>query len=297
MKKITLITALLLFSLVSNAQRFKEVVMWEVETRNGDILFGISETKDGADAIMYNFQKRNANSIHDITSHAVDYKFTTVPVEHANDNPVSRFKSMLGGKSYRIYSDQALKDFKVAKRKGSNALVAYYTNVKQTNGKIANTYNRKTSKTITSKSKSFQKVVLWEVETRIDGLLFGVSSTKDEADEIMADFQKRNANSKYDISRYPARYKFTTVSVKNQSNNPIDVFKSYTKGKQYKVLSAEDLKSLEIAKNEGLDAGVDFYVNARGADRSFVVKRLKSIMTDFDEYRIQSSKYLAATVD
>ncbi len=297
MKKITLITALLLFSLVSNAQRFKEVVMWEVETRNGDILFGISETKDGADAIMYNFQKRNANSKHDITSHAVEYKFTTVPVEHSNDNPVNRFKSLLGGKSYRIYSDQSLKDFKVAKRKGSNALVAYYTNVKQTNGKIANTYNRKTSKTITSESKSFQKVVLWEVETRIDGLLFGVSSTKDEADEIMADFQKRNANSKYDISRYPARYKFTTVSVKNQGDNPVDVFKSYTKGKQYKVLSAEDLKSIEIAKNEGLDAGVDFYVDARGADRGFVTKRLKDIMTNFDEYRIQTSKYLAATVD
>lgn len=295
MKKITLITAILLFSLNSHAQRFYEAAMWEVETRNGSILFGISETKDGADAVMLDFQKRNADTKYDITSHAAKYKFTTIPIKHANDNPVKKFKSQMGGKSYRIFSGEALKDFEIAKRNGSSALIAYYTDIKKPNKKVA---NRRTSTTVTkNRSKSYQKFVLWEVETRIDGLLFGVAATKDEADQIMADFQKRNANSKYDISRYPAKYKITTVSVQNSNDNPIDIFKSHTKGKLYKVLSAEDIKGLEIAKNKGLNAGVDYYVNVRGADRNFVVKRLKGIITNLDKFRIESSGYLAASTD
>lgn len=302
MKKIPIIAALLLFSYNIYAQRYREIVMWEVETRMGELLFGISETKDGADVVMYNFQKRNADTKYDITNHPAKYNFTTVPVEHANDNPIDNFKSKMGGKLYKVLSKEAIVDFKIAKSKGSAALVAYYlgtktrqTETKQTETKVIS--NVATTNTqIKNNKKIYQEIVLWEVETRIDGLLFGIAKTKDEADAVMADFQKRNANSKYDISRYPAKYKFITVQINDLNENPINKFKSYA-GKAYKVLSVEDLKGIEIAKRKGLEAGVNYYVDIRGADRSFATKRLKGIMKNLDAYRIQSSGYLASTVD
>ena len=147
-----------------------------------------------------------------------------------------------------------------------------------------------------SNAQRFREVVKWEVETRIGGLLFGISETKDGADVVMRDFQKRNADSKYDITSHPAKYKFTTVSVDDADENPVDNFKSHTSGKAYKVLSAEDIKSVDIAKRKGLDAGIEYYVGARGADRNFVKNRLNKLLNNFEEYRINSggSRFLVS---
>ena len=289
----------MLFSFNTNAQRFSEVVMWEVETRSAGLLFGISETKDKADAVMLDFQKRNADTKYDITSQPAKYKFTTVPKENANDNPIANFKSQMGGKLYKVFHKEDIKDFEIAKSKGSAALVAYYLNSKKTDTKIVSNNSDAVSVSSQSKSseKNSQKYVLWEVETRIDGLLFGVAMSKDEADAVMLDFQKRNADTKYDISRYPAKYKFSSAPIKNEKENPVTIFKSYTKGKAYKVLSAEDIKGIEIAKSKGFDSGVDYYVKVRGADRGFVVKRLKDLLTNLSKFRIKSSTYLAASND
>lgn len=148
-----------------------------------------------------------------------------------------------------------------------------------------------------SNAQRYREIVMWQVETRMGGLLFGISETKDGADAVMFDFQRRNADSKYDITSHPAKYKFTTVPVKDLNENPVEQFKLLAKGKPYKVLSAEDIKGIEIAKRKGLDAGVDYYVDVRGADRDFVKNRLKGIMTNLDAYRIQSDTYLATTAD
>lgn len=299
MKKITTVVVLILFSFNINAQRFSEIVMWEVETRSAGLLFGISETKDKADVVMLDFQKRNANTKYDITSQPAKYKFTTVPKKNANDNPVDNFKSQMGGKLYKVFYKEDIKDFEIAKSEGSAALIAYCLDSKKTDTKIASNDNDAVSVSSQSNTseKNYQKYVLWEVETRIDGLLFGVAMSKDDADAVMLDFQKRNADTKYDISRYPAKYKFSSAPIQNQKENPVTIFKSYTKGRAYKVLSAEDIKGIEIAKSKGFDSGVDYYVGVRGADRDFVVKRLKNLLTNLSKFRIKPSSYLAASSD
>ncbi len=304
MKKATLIVIFLLFGFSIHAQRNQEIVMWEVETRQAGILFGICETKDGADVVMFNFQKRNKNSDYDISDHPAKYKFTTVPVKSFDDNPVDNFKSQLGGKSYKIFPKNSIEGFENAKLKGNDALITYYLNTNKTNTIITSTAGNQTINTDGASEENNdvntnQEIVLWEVETRIDGVLFGISKTKDNADAIMLDFQKRNANTIYDISRYPAKYKFTTINIKNSKEDPVALFKSYTKGREYKVLSAEDIKGIEIAKRKGLNEGVDYYVDVRGADKAFVKKRLNDLLTNFDEFRIKSpgDKYLATTAD
>ena len=144
------------------------------------------------------------------------------------------------------------------------------------------------------------EIVKYEVETRLGGLLFGIAETKDGADAVMLDFQKRNKGSKYDISDHPVKYKFTTVPVKSFDNahNPVTKFKYYA-GKAYKVLSAEDIKGVDIAKRKGIDAGVDYYVEVRGAERGFVEDRLKNILIHLDEFRIKppQDRYLAVSSD
>ena len=102
MKNFTLLL-IVLASFNANAQRFKEICMWEVTTEAGGIVFGISETEEEANLIMQDFQKRNTGTKNTIIAAVPTYKYTTVNVANHSDNPVEGFKAA-AGKSHTFLS-------------------------------------------------------------------------------------------------------------------------------------------------------------------------------------------------
>ena len=105
---------------------------------------------------------------------------------------------------------------------------------------------------MTTQAQRFEEVVLWQVETRSEGLVFGISKSKSNAKRIIEDFQERNADSKYDISDYNPKFKYTTFPVKSRSESPINNFIALV-GKPYKVLSHDDVRSLEIIDEQNFE--------------------------------------------
>lgn len=141
-------------------------------------------------------------------------------------------------------------------------------------------------------SQRFKEVVLWQIETSAGGLLFGISESKNKAEITIKNFQKRNAGNKYDISSFEPIFKYTTLPVESRNENPVNKFKALA-GKNYKVLSKEDLKSIDIAEVKGMRSAVSYYVKKRGSSWDFARKRIKDLKTKYDEFRIKDpERYL-----
>ena len=340
-------TLLSLFFFNSYAQSYYEICFWEVETREGGLLYGMSETKDGADATMYEFQKENEGQEFDISDHAVVYNFSIFPSNIFNEkNPVHTFQEKANNE-YVILTFNNLVE--ITKKTKEFPVFEYYIKLRddQTNfvqdlvlddnetyksseylytktGKSSSsqsTYeapivNNETSSSYSDNNASNYEentasqeptsqnsyyvdneyndsanpeIVLWEVKTRAEGLLFGIATSKDEADAIMVDFQERNADGKYDISDYPAKYEVT----ESHDLSSVTKFQNLV-GKPYLVISIDDIRSLEIIRSRGFDEAVDYYMDTRGGDRAFVTKRLAYMYSGLEKYRIlNNSQFMA----
>lgn len=134
-------------------------------------------------------------------------------------------------------------------------------------------------------AQRFKEVLKWEIETQAGGIVFGVSETKEDANYIMKDFQKRNAGTKYEIKESIPKFKYATINVKKTSDNPVEVFKAVA-GKAYKVLSAEDIVSMEIIKKSNLANAVVYYVTTRNTTKKYAENRLKNIYGNLERFRI-----------
>jgi len=141
---------------------------------------------------------------------------------------------------------------------------------------------------VISYSQRFKEVLKWQVETRSGGLVFGISETKLDAELIINDFQRRNANSKYDISFHKPYYKYVTISVKNTNETPVDKFKFLAK-KPYKVISFEDIKSIDIAKEQGLIIASEYYSKTKHVNNIAAISRINYLINNFDIYRIKNT--------
>lgn len=146
-----------------------------------------------------------------------------------------------------------------------------------------------------SYSQRFKEILKFQIETRAGGIVYGITESQVEAEHILADFQERNANTKYDISNFRPIYKYTTFPVESSNENPVENFKSLV-GKSYKVLSAEDVIALDLMKKEGIDVGIDYYVKTRNANKEHTKKRLNSIYSNLHDFRIKKTNYLAASI-
>ena len=145
-------------------------------------------------------------------------------------------------------------------------------------------------------AQRFKEVLKWEVETKAGGIVFGISETEEEANYIMQDFQKRNTGSKYEIIQSIPKYKYTTISVKNSNDDLVEAF-TIAAGKPYKVLSAEDIESLELIKSSSFKDAVAYYVATRNTSEKYATDRLKNLNDNLEKYRIQSPKYLASSIN
>ena len=119
-----------------NAQRFKEILKWEVETKAGGIVFGISETEEDANYIMQDFQKRNAGSKYEIKQSIPKYKYTTLNVKNSNEDLVASFKSV-AGKAYKVLSAEDIESLKLVKSSSFKNAVVYYVTTRNTSEKYA----------------------------------------------------------------------------------------------------------------------------------------------------------------
>lgn len=143
-----------------------------------------------------------------------------------------------------------------------------------------------------SYSQRFKEILKFQIETRAGGIVYGITENQAEAEYILLDFQERNKNTKYDISGFRPVYKYSMHPVKNANENPVENFKAIA-GKNYKVLSAEDIIAIDTMKKEGIDAGIDYYVNARNSDPKLAKKRLNHIYSNLNNFRIKTNNYLA----
>jgi len=128
------IVFLIIFSFYLNgyAQRYYEVCSWEVETKQGGLLFGISDTKDGADIIIYNFQQHNEGTVHDISYHPVKYKFTIYPADKIDGNPVTNFQNY-ATKSCTVLSGDVIRLTEIDKKEGIDLSLDYYLKIRDDN--------------------------------------------------------------------------------------------------------------------------------------------------------------------
>ena len=129
-----------------------------------------------------------------------------------------------------------------------------------------------------------REVVKFEAKTVSGGLVFGVAYTENEADIILDDFQQRNEGSKYDIAESRRLYKHTTLQIKDRTEDPVKTFR-YLCDKTYKVLSAEDVKALELIEKKGFRTAVSYYMDARQAEEKFVVNRFSDLTANFSKFR------------
>ena len=143
-------------------------------------------------------------------------------------------------------------------------------------------------------AQRFQEIVLWQIETKAEGLVFGISKSIKDAEFIIDDFQKRNAGSKYDLSLSEPDFKYSTIAVKTRNENPVENFRTLA-GKLYKVLSKEDIKSVEIAKESDISSGISYYVNTRNANWDFSSKRITDLVNNYEKYRINNSRGVIAS--
>ncbi len=135
----------------------------------------------------------------------------------------------------------------------------------------------------TANAQRFKEVLKWQVETVSGGLVFGIAKDKSEATAILNDFEERNKDTKYDISGNKRIFTYATLPIESKHENPIDLFKDSTK-RGYKVLSAEDIKALSIIKRKNFNAGIEYYINARNADRDFATARFNDLQTNYTKY-------------
>ncbi len=129
-----------------------------------------------------------------------------------------------------------------------------------------------------------RELVKFEAKTSSGGLVFGVAYTKSEANTILNDFQKRNKGSKYDISKAEKMFRYTTLQIKNKYEDPVKTFRGLSR-KHYKVLSAEDLKALELIDKKSFTSAVNYYMNARQAEKDFVINRFANLTVNFSKFR------------
>ncbi|WP_010182529.1 hypothetical protein [Aquimarina agarilytica] len=137
--------------------------------------------------------------------------------------------------------------------------------------------------TTTVNAQRYREVLKWKVKTASGGMVFGISNDKTEANTILDDFQERNLDTKYDISKGHRIFTYATLPVESKHENPIDRFNNITK-RGYKVLSAEDLKALSIIETKNFNAGVKYYVNARNADIKYATARFNDLQTNYKKY-------------
>ncbi len=135
----------------------------------------------------------------------------------------------------------------------------------------------------TVNAQRFKEVLKWQVKTESGGLVFGIAEDKNDATAILNDFQERNKDTKYDIAGSERIFTYATLPIENKHENPIDLFKDITK-RGYKVLSAEDLKALHIIKKKNFNAGIEYYINARNADRDFTTARFSDLQENYSKY-------------
>ncbi len=140
-------------------------------------------------------------------------------------------------------------------------------------------------------SQRFKEIIKWEVPTKSGGVLFGISHNKAEAILIIKDFKKRNKNTKYDITNYQPVYMFTTIKVKNYSDDPVKTFKLITQNKGYRVFAKEDLQALSVLKKKDLNAAAHHYSRSRNVSLDYAINRVVEISTKYTPYRI-TNKYL-----
>ncbi|WP_010521119.1 hypothetical protein [Aquimarina agarivorans] len=132
-------------------------------------------------------------------------------------------------------------------------------------------------------AQRFKEVLKWQVETISGGLVFGISENKEKANQLLNDFQNRNLETKYDISGEKRIFTYATLPIENKHDNPIELFKDITK-KGYKVISAEDIKALSIIEKKNFKAGVDYYINARNADKDYTIARFNDLQLNYSKY-------------
>ena len=127
MKKLILIIIFLTGIYQINAQRYKEIIKWEVPTKTGGILFGISHSKADAKYIIEDFKERNKRTKYDITDYQPVYMFTTIKVENYNDDPVKIFKKLTQNKGYRVFAKEDLESLTILKKSDLQTAAKHYS--------------------------------------------------------------------------------------------------------------------------------------------------------------------------
>lgn len=137
---------------------------------------------------------------------------------------------------------------------------------------------------INALGQRFTEVVKWEGYTKNDGKVVGISPSKDEANQIMLDFNERNKDSDYEI--VGMNFKYSTIPLERKGEDIFNTFRSEAY-KGYKVLSKEDVIALQIIDEGDLGAGVKYYVSEKVNEEEEVVKRrLKNLYKIYRKYMI-----------
>ena len=140
-------------------------------------------------------------------------------------------------------------------------------------------------------AQRYKEIIKWEVPTKSGGLLFGISHNKGEAKYIIEDFKRRNKKTKYDITNYQPVYMFSTIKVKNYSDDPVKIFKNITNNKGYKVFGKEDLDALNLLNRSNLITAANQYANTKKVSLDYAINRITQIKNLYTDYRILSKYY------
>jgi len=125
--------------------------------------------------------------------------------------------------------------------------------------------------------------IKWEGVSKEGHIIYGVSYTKEEAQFVIDDFNKRNAYT---------QYKIVYQTLKKRTAETTDLIRDFYNlyPSKYRVLEKMDVASLHIFQVSNFDKAVDFLKKNTGKDELETQKYLHQLLKDYQLYRLEERK-------
>lgn len=122
--------------------------------------------------------------------------------------------------------------------------------------------------------------IKWEGVSKEGHIIYGVSYTKEEAQFVIDDFNRRNAKT---------RYKIVYQTLKKRTTNDEALVRTFYEAypKKYRVLGQLDLASLHIFQVSSFEKAVAFLKKHMEANDLETEKYLHQLLKDYQLYRLE----------
>jgi len=125
--------------------------------------------------------------------------------------------------------------------------------------------------------------ICWEGVSAEGHIIYGVSYTKEEALDVIDDFNERNAKTKY---------KIVYQTLKKRTTNNTDLVRNFYNrhSRKYRALRKIDLAAMHIFQVGSFNKAVDFLESNSKKNKIEAEKHIHELLKEYQLYRLEERK-------